>query len=289
MTSPTAPAADNSAAIAFIGGGNMARALIGGLLKRGHALAQIVVAEPFEATRAALALDFNVAVSVDNHTAVDSVRALAAERPIWLLAVKPQMLRSVCEDLRATAQAHAPLVISIAAGISLASLRSWLGPRATLVRCMPNTPALIGAGVSALYGESDVDNAARDSASALLSAAGSTVWLDSEAHMDAVTATSGSGPAYFFLLMEAMQEAAMAQGLSEAAARALVLGTAYGAAKMALESDVPAGTLRERVTSPGGTTAAALGVFEATGFRSHVHAAIQAATERGKALSAQFG
>ena len=268
--------------IAFIGGGNMARSLIGGLLKRGQAAESIAVSEPFAATAEALVRDFGVAVHSDCASAV-------AGKTVWLLAVKPQMMREVCESLRAQADACVPLVISIAAGISLASLRQWLGAKAKLVRSMPNTPALIGAGITALFAESDVNEAQRSSAQELLNAAGASVWVESEALMDAVTATSGSGPAYFFLMIEAMQAAAIAQGLSADVARALVLNTAYGAAKMALESDEPASMLRERVTSPGGTTAAALAVFEQTGFRGHVDAAIAAATARGKTLSAQFG
>ncbi len=268
--------------IAFIGGGNMARSLIGGLLKRGQVATSIAVSEPFAATAEALVRDFGIAVYSDCASAV-------AGKAVWLLAVKPQMMREVCEGLRAQVDASEPLVISIAAGISLASLRQWLGPKAKLVRCMPNTPALIGAGMTALFAETDVNAEHRTSAQDLLNAAGASVWVEAEALMDAVTATSGSGPAYFFLMIEAMQAAAIAQGLSPEVARALVLNTAYGAAKMALESDEAASILRERVTSPGGTTAAALAVFEQTGFRSHVNEAIAAATARGKTLSAQFG
>ena len=260
----------------------MARSLIGGLLKRGLAQKNIAVSEPFAATAESLTRDFGVAVYSDSVAAV-------AGKAIWLLAVKPQMMREVCEGLREQADESGPLVISIAAGISLASLRQWLGPKAKIVRSMPNTPALIGAGITALFAEGDVSAEQRSSAQDLLNAAGASVWVDSEALMDAVTATSGSGPAYFFLMIEAMQAAAIAQGLSADVARALVLNTAYGAAKMALESDEPASILRERVTSPGGTTAAALAVFEQSGFRNHVREAIAAATARGKALSAQFG
>ncbi len=260
----------------------MARSLMGGLLKRGRLAEDISVAEPFPVTAAALTNDFGVQVHSDSGSAV-------AGKAIWVLAVKPQMMQEVCEGLRAQADSAEPLVISIAAGISLASLREWLGPKAKMVRCMPNTPALIGAGITALYAESDVNAALRTIAQELLNAAGASVWIEAESLMDAVTATSGSGPAYFFLLIEAMQAAAIAQGLSPEAARALVLNTAYGAAKMALESDESAGTLRQRVTSPGGTTAAALAVFEQAGFRTHVHDAITAATARGKELSAQIG
>lgn len=270
-----------NSSIAFIGGGNMARSLIGGLLKQGWPNSQLSVSEPYAATREALAKDFPVNVGTDNRA--------AAQADIWLLAVKPQMMRDVCSELADIAAARAPLVISIAAGISLSSLRTYLGPKAALVRCMPNTPALIGAGITALYADKDVSAPQRSLAEQILGSAGSTVWLDAEDRMDAVTATSGSGPAYFFLLMEAMQAAAQAQGLSAETARQLVLQTAFGAAKMALESDESAATLRERVTSPGGTTAAALAAFEAGDFRSTVNAAIVAATERGRSLAKQFG
>jgi pyrroline-5-carboxylate reductase len=279
---PFSPSQNNQQTPAFIGGGNMARALIGGLIKRGLAPESIAVAEPHAATRLALAQDFGVIVHSESHAAVEG-------KSVWLLAVKPQMLGSVCEALRAQVEQAAPLVISIAAGISLRSLQMWLGPKAKLVRTMPNTPALIGAGITALYAETDISEADRVIAERLLQAAGATVWVEHEEQLDAVTATSGSGPAYFFLLIEAMQAAAMAQGLSAQTARALVLNTAYGAAKMALASDEDASILRERVTSPGGTTAAALAVFESANFRGHVADAIAAATLRGKSLSAQFG
>ncbi len=276
------PRNNNPQGLAFIGGGNMARALIGGLIQRGHAAEMIAVAEPYDATRTALAKDFSVAMHADCAGAV-------LGKSVWLLAVKPQMMREVCVGLRAQVEHAAPLVISIAAGIALSSLQSWLGAKAKLVRAMPNTPALIGAGITALCALPVIGQDDRIAAEQLLQAAGATVWLDDEALMDAVTATSGSGPAYFFLLIEAMQAAAMAQGLSAQTARALVLNTAYGAAKMALASDEDASVLRERVTSPGGTTAAALAVFEASGLRAHVADAIAAATRRGQTLSAQFG
>jgi pyrroline-5-carboxylate reductase len=267
--------------IAFIGGGNMARSLIGGLRARAHT-AEIAVSEPHSELRDALATDFGVQVYPEN-------TAAATGRAIWVLAVKPQVMQSVCESLQELAQAQAPLVISIAAGISTASLQHWLGAHARIVRTMPNTPALIGAGITALYAGAEISPAARVQAEQLMQAAGATVWIEHEALMDAVTATSGSGPAYFFLLIEAMQQAAVEQGLSPEAARALVLHTALGAAKMALASDEPASVLRARVTSPGGTTAAALESFENAGFRTHVRDAIHAATARGKTLSAQFG
>lgn len=265
--------------LAFIGGGNMTRSLIGGLTARGTAGATIHVAEPVANLREALARDFGVQVHGDATAAATAAR-------VWLLAVKPQVMREVCENLAPLAQAMRPLVVSIAAGITAAQLERWLGGGIAVVRAMPNTPALLGAGVSGLYANAGVEADGRDRAEGLLSAAGKTVWIDDEADMDAVTAVSGSGPAYVFLLAEAMQAAAEAEGLPADAARALVLRTVLGAARMLAESAEPPAELRRRVTSPGGTTQAAIEAFEAGGFRDLVAQAIRAATERGRQLSA---
>jgi pyrroline-5-carboxylate reductase len=212
--------------------------------------------------------------------------AAVADAPTWVLAVKPQVLRGMCEALAPLAQASRPLVVSVAAGTTAAQLQRWLGGDAAVVRCMPNTPALLGAGVTALYANPRVDADGRRRAEALLAAAGQTVWLDDEAKMDAVTAVSGSGPAYVFLLAEAMQAAAIAEGLPADAARTLVLQTVLGAARMLTEGDADATELRRRVTSPNGTTQAAIETFEAGGFTALVARAIDAATQRGRQLSA---
>jgi pyrroline-5-carboxylate reductase len=265
--------------IAFIGGGNMARSLIGGLNARGAPGATIHVAEPVADLREALARDFGVQVYDDATAAVAAAR-------VWLFAVKPQVMREVCGTLASQAQASRPLAVSIAAGITAVQLECWLGGNIAVVRAMPNTPALLGAGISGLYANARVDADGRAQAEALLSAAGETVWIDDEAKMDAVTAVSGSGPAYVFLLAEAMQAAAEAEGLPAEAARALVLQTVLGAARMLTESGEPAVELRRRVTSPGGTTQAAIEMFEAGGFRDLVAQAIRTATERGRQLSA---
>ena len=265
--------------LAFIGGGNMARSLIGGLVARGTDPATIRVAEPVDALRHALQQDFGV------HTfdhAADAVQGADA----WVLAVKPQVMRGVCEGLMAQAQATRPLVISIAAGITAGQLDRWLGGGLAVVRAMPNTPALLGAGVTGLFANAATDNAGRARAAALLGAVGATVWIDDENLMDAVTAVSGSGPAYVFLLAEAMQQAGEAQGLDPAAARVLAAQTLLGAARMLTEREEPADVLRARVTSPGGTTQAAIETFEAGGFRGLVARAIAAATARGRELSA---
>lgn len=268
-----------SGSVAFIGGGNMARCLIGGLVARGTRATSIRVAEPVAELRAALSRDFGVHVFADSATAV-------AGADTWVLAVKPQVMRTVCETLADAAQASRPLIVSIAAGVTSGQLERWLGGGIAVVRTMPNTPALLGAGVTGLFANARVDAGQRSRAARLLEAAGETVWIETEAQMDAVTAVAGSGPAYVFLLAEAMQAAGEAQGLSADAARTLVLQTMLGAARMLVEHDEAPAELRRRVTSPGGTTQAAIEAFEAGGFRELVARAIAAATERGRQLSA---
>ncbi|MGH8026954.1 MAG: pyrroline-5-carboxylate reductase [Pseudoxanthomonas sp.] len=265
--------------IAFIGGGNMARSLIGGLIARGVSAARLRVAEPVETLRESLARDFGVTTFA---TALEA----AADADLWLLAVKPQVMRTVCEGLSAHAQAHGALVVSIAAGITAAQMQRWLGGGVAVIRAMPNTPALLGAGVTGLFATPQVDAMGRERTEILLSSAGKTVWIDDEAKMDAVTAVSGSGPAYVFLLAEAMEAAARQEGLNDDAARALVLQTILGAARMLTESDEAPAELRKRVTSPNGTTQAAIETFQEGGFAKLVGKAIHAASERGKELSA---
>lgn len=268
-----------SGTVAFVGGGNMARSLIGGLVARGVPATAIRVAEPVAESRDALARDFGVHGFTDNTTAT-------ANATTWVLAVKPQVMRAVCEALAPAAQATRPLVVSIAAGITAAQLERWLGGGIAVVRTMPNTPSLLGAGVTGLYANGHVSTTQRAQAADLLEAAGRNVWIDDEALMDAVTAVSGSGPAYVFLLAEAMQAAGEAEGLSSEAARTLVQQTILGAARMLIENDEMPSELRRRVTSPGGTTQAAIETFEAGSFRELVARAIRAATERGRQLSA---
>ncbi len=264
--------------LAFVGGGNMARSLIGGMLARGQRPEQIAVGEPFAEARVALNQQFGVAVSEDNASAVAGASML-------VLAVKPQKMAEVCAALPALDQSV--LVISIAAGVTLPQMRRWLGPGPRLLRVMPNTPSLVGSGTSALCGEPGLGEADYAAAERLFGSVGSTVRIDDEQLMDAVTAVSGSGPAYFFLLMEAMEAAAVAQGLSPQAARQLVTGTALGAAQMATQDPEGPAQLRRRVTSPGGTTAAALAVFEHAGLTAITDQAIAAATARGRALAAE--
>ncbi|PJK09312.1 pyrroline-5-carboxylate reductase [Lysobacteraceae bacterium NML120232] len=267
-----------SDSITFIGGGNMARSLIGGLIAAGTAPEKIRVAEPVAALREALAADFSVQV-------FDQATEAVADSPTWLLAVKPQVMKTVCQSLAPQAMTQQPLLVSVAAGITSAQISKWLGGAHAVVRTMPNTPALLGAGVTGLYANPQVSAAQRQTAQTLLQGAGATVWIEDESLMDAVTAVSGSGPAYVFLLAEAMQAAAETEGLNAEAARILTIQTLLGAARMLTHDATPAAELRRRVTSPGGTTQAAIESFEADDFRAIVARAIHAARQRGIQLA----
>jgi pyrroline-5-carboxylate reductase len=278
--SPTASSAPAFGTVVFIGGGNMARSLIAGLVRQGVPGASIRVAEPVAALRDALAANFGVPVFAD------AVDAVGTSTSTWVLAVKPQVMRQVCAALAGAAAAQKPLLLSIAAGITGTQLDRWLGGDQAVVRAMPNTPALLGAGVTGLHANARVSAAQRSQASALLASAGTTVWVDDEAQIDAVTAVSGSGPAYVFLLAEAMEAAALEQGLPQEAARTLVLQTVLGAARMLTEADEAPAELRRRVTSPNGTTQAAIETFQAGGFEALTAQAIAAAAERARQLSA---
>ncbi len=269
------------AQIAFIGGGNMARSLIGAQRARGVPPAAIRVAEPRAEARKALEREFSVATFADNAEAVAGADCV-------LLAVKPQMMRAVCAGLIEPLRDAHPLVISIAAGIRIGQLERMLGTHHAIVRCMPNTPALVGAGASGLCANRNVDPGQRVLAENILDAAGIVCWIDDEAQMDTVTALSGSGPAYFFLMVEAMEDAAVELGLPRDRARALAAQTCLGAGHMLADDDETAAELRKRVTSPHGTTAAALDTFEQGGFRSLVKAALAAAQARGAEMSAEL-
>lgn len=264
------------ARIAFIGGGNMARSLIGGLLARGMSPQAIAVSEPQSAARDALRADFGVHVFELNHDA-------ARGADLLLLAVKPQAMADVCRGL--AGQVADLTVVSIAAGITCAQLDSWLGGAPALVRSMPNTPALLGVGATGLFATASTSAPRRAAAAAVLGAVGLCVWVEDEALMDAVTAVSGSGPAYAFLLAEAMQQAGEEIGLPSAVARTLVQQTLLGAARMLEQGDTDAATLRQRVTSPGGTTQAAIESFQSDGFGAMVQRAVSAAYRRGAELS----
>lgn len=259
----------------------MARSLIGGLIRSGHSANAITVSEPNAQLRDNLVCDFGIAAFENNEAATQGCDSL-------VLAVKPQVMKVVCSELRSIVQKYKPLVISIAAGIRSTQLNEWLGGNAPVVRSMPNTPALIGAGATGLYANTWVNDLQRSQAEKILGAVGLTVWIEQEIWMDVVTAVSGSGPAYFFLLVEALEEAAAQQGLPREIARALATQTAFGAGRMLREGQESSTKLRERVTSPGGTTNAAVESLIASGFRKIIANAIVTATERGQELSAQY-
>ena len=268
--------------IAFIGGGNMAASLIGGLRAQGVAADAICASDPGQAQRNALSSEHGIRTFAQNADAL-------ADADVVVLAVKPQVMQAVCRDL-AEHLREQQLVVSIAAGISCTSLQNWLGPQPrAIVRCMPNTPSLLRQGVSGLYANAQVSDTQKRQAEQLLSAVGLALWLEDEALIDAVTAVSGSGPAYFFLLIEAMTAAGEQLGLPRETAAQLTLQTALGAARMACESDVEAAELRRRVTSPNGTTEAAIKTFQAGGFEELVQQALNAAARRSTELAEQLG
>jgi pyrroline-5-carboxylate reductase len=263
--------------LAFIGGGNMAASLIGGLIADGWKPANIRVADTDTGRLERLSARFAVTTTPDNLKAAEQADTI-------VLAIKPQVVKPVAQELAALVENRQPLVISIAAGIRETSLRHWLGERAAIVRTMPNTPALVQSGATALYANPNTSEDQRNIAESILRAVGIAIWVDDEALMDAVTALSGSGPAYFFLFMDAMQAAGRELGLPEKTARLLTLQTAFGAAKMALESSEDVATLREHVTSPGGTTERAIQSFQADGLEALVRKALKAAAERSSEL-----
>ena len=265
--------------LAFIGAGNMAASLAHGLIQSGFSAANLRVADPVQTQRDKLAA--SGAIPFDNNNSA------IADCDVVVLAVKPQVAQQVVSQLQGLKPTQ--LLVSIAAGINLASLSHWSNPDQAIVRCMPNTPALLGAGMSALFANNYCTEAQRKLAQTVLSAAGETIWVEEEQAIDAVTAVSGSGPAYFFLLMEAMIDAGVKLGLSRDTATTLTLQTAYGAARMAQESSDAPGLLRQNVTSPGGTTAAALDVFAKAGFNDIVAQALTAADTRAAELAKEFG
>lgn len=266
--------------ITFVGAGNMAASLIGGMRAQGVPASAIRASEPGSEQRNRLQQEHGIATFSDNAEAIKGADLI-------VLAVKPQIMKAVCLDLAAHLTSN-QVIISIAAGISCASLESWLGKR-PVVRCMPNTPALLRQGVSGLFANPRVSAEQKAQAEQVLSAVGLALWLDNEAQIDAVTAVSGSGPAYFFLLIEAMTEAGEQLGLPRETAARLSIQTALGAARMASESDVDASELRRRVTSPNGTTEAAINTFQAGGFEALVQQALNAAANRSAELAEQLG
>lgn len=268
--------------IGFIGAGNMARSLAGGLLANGWSAKQLLLAEPDPDQRRGAEQALGLKTFDDN-------RAVAAGADVLVLAVKPQVLHTVATDLAAAVQRKQPLVVSIAAGIRIADIERWLGGSLALVRVMPNTAALVGSGASGLCANARVSAAQRDLAESILRAVGVTVWVEDEGLMDVITAVSGSGPAYFFLAMEALEAAAVRHGLDARTARLLTLETAFGAAKMALEGGEEPAQLRRRVTSPGGTTERAVQVLEGGGLGKLFDQAVAAAIARARELADLFG
>jgi pyrroline-5-carboxylate reductase len=268
--------------VGFIGAGNMARSLAGGLLRNGWDAARLVLSDPHDHQRASIENALGLKVYSDN-------RDVVRQSDILVLATKPQVLAQVATELAATVQQKRPLIISIAAGIRSADIERWLGGNLAVVRAMPNTPALVGSGASGLYANARVTVAQHDQAESILRAVGVTAWVNNEQLIDVVTALSGSGPAYFFLVMEVLEAAAIHAGLDAAKARLLTLETAVGAAKMALEGGEEPALLRKRVTSPGGTTEAAIKVMEQAGIRQMFDQAVAAAVRRANELGDVLG
>ncbi len=264
--------------IGFIGGGNMASSLLSGLIASGHSPQHLWVSDINPETLTTLAKNLNVNTSASNDELINAV-------DVVVLAVKPQTLSSVAKSASPLIQQKKSLVVSIAAGISQHSLSQWLGADTAIVRCMPNTPALVLTGATALHANVQVTPEQRNLAENIMRAVGIALWVNEESELDAVTAVSGSGPAYYFLLMEAMEKAALALGLNEVTARLLVQQTALGAAKIGLESSESPEQLRKRVTSPGGTTQKAIETFEQGGFTELVFKALHAARDRSIEMS----
>ncbi|MDN6180618.1 MAG: pyrroline-5-carboxylate reductase [Halomonas subglaciescola] len=267
--------------ITFIGAGNMASAIIGGLIQGGVTPDSITAAAPREDALAAIGERLGIHTSSDN-------AAAAAGADVLVLAVKPQIMREVCQKLADRVQQTRPLIISIAAGLEAASIDAWLGGGNALVRCMPNTPSLVGQGASGLYANARVSDAQRDTATRLMQAVGIVEWVADEALLEAVTAVSGSAPAYFFLMFEAMEEAGVAQGLPAETARRLAIQTALGAATMASQSEHDPATLKRNVMSKGGATERAIAHMEDANLRQTIADAMQACAERAHKMAAEL-
>ncbi|VAX01379.1 Pyrroline-5-carboxylate reductase [hydrothermal vent metagenome] len=272
---------DKNNKIAFLGGGNMARSLISGLLKSGINANQLCVSDPDESHRALLHADFAIATGSSNQEAVSNA-------DIVVFAVKPQVLKKVINELKLEATSN-KLFISIAAGIPEPTIQKWLNFDAAIVRCMPNTPALVESGATALFANNKVSTEQHAAAESIMRAVGLTVWLDKESDMDAVTALSGSGPAYFFYVMQAMEQSAIKMGLNPETARILCLQTALGAAKLAIEVKQDPAELRQKVTSPGGTTEAAIEEFDKGAMMELFSRGLFAAQQRAKTLADELG
>ncbi len=267
--------------IVFIGAGNMAAALIKGLIQDGHPAENITAADPDHDKLNLISEQTGIRINSDNSAAI-------ADADIVVIAVKPQVIAAVASGISAAVAKRQPLVISIAAGVPTSHLQQWLGETTAIVRTMPNTPAMLQAGATGLFAAANVNAEQHSLAESIMRAVGLTIWVEQESLIDAVTAVSGSGPAYFFLFMEHMIRAAKVLGLPDESAHLLTLQTALGASRMALESDDNPATLRARVTSPGGTTEQAINTFETGGLEQLVMDAMRAARDRSIELSSQI-
>ena len=268
--------------ICCIGCGNMGRSLIGGILANGYPRQLIRGADPAPAQREAIRTLFGIEILADNLPAIEHAE-------IVILAVKPQLMAATVKNMAPSLVKHRPLIISIAAGIRLSAIAAWLQQELPIIRAMPNTPALIQAGATALYANTQVTADHKETAETIMRSVGTAVWVADESLLDTVTALSGSGPAYFFLVMEILEKAAIEMGLQPDQARLLTLETALGAAKMALASDLDTGSLRRQVTSPGGTTERALAVLMQGNIEVLLQQALKAAQQRSVELADEFG
>lgn len=273
---------DTMLQLSVLGAGNMGRALIGGLLRRGMRPEQIAVGESQEAARAMLSRELGITATADNAAAIRKANLV-------VLAVKPQDAGAVLAPLAADLQQRRAVVLSVAAGVRVQTLQSWCGAGVPVIRAMPNRPALVGAGATGLFAPPRVDASNRAMAAQVMQSVGEVVWVATEDALDAVTALSGSGPAYFFLLAEAMAQAGVDLGLPEETARRLSIATLHGAGLLAAGSDGDLSRLRAEVTSKGGTTEAALRTLQAAGFDALIARAVEAAARRGRELAEQFG
>ncbi len=270
-----------SPTISFIGAGNMASAIIGGMLESGFDAGNIWVSAPDDGHLQSVREKFGVSVTTDN-------RHCAQQADMVILAVKPQVMRDVCADIAPVVQNTRPLMVSIAAGLEAATLDEWLGGGMPLVRVMPNTPSLVGKGAAGLYANDQVKDKQKTMVESVFSSIGSALWVDDETLLHAVTALSGSGPAYFFLMLEALEEAATGAGIPGETARKLAIQTMAGAAEMAGRSEHDPGQLKRNVMSPGGVTERAIQAFEDGGLRELVNKAYSAGYNRSGEMSKEL-
>lgn len=271
----------NSSTISFIGAGNMASAIIGGMLDNGYQAGNIWVSAPDDSHLQALRDRFGVSVTTDN-------RHCAQQADMVVLAVKPQVMAEVCRDIAPVVQNTRPLMVSIAAGLTSDTLDGWLGGGLPLVRVMPNTPSLVGKGAAGLFANAAVTGEQKTMVQSVFESIGSALWVDDEEQLHGVTALSGSGPAYFFLMLEALEAAATEAGIAPKTARELAIQTMAGAAEMAARSEHDPAQLKRNVMSPGGTTERAINTFEDGGMRDLVQKAYNAAFERSQEMSKEL-